>query len=306
MFPITSGATQSYLYNLNNNQQQMQQTEAQLSSGLKVQQPSDDPAGVEEILQIQNEIAQDQQVQTNLASVQSNLSSADSALQTAVQAVQSAISLGTEGASTTATAEERTTLAQQVSGILQTLVDISATQVNGHYIFSGDQDTQASYQVDPTQPEGVKQLISTNSTVQVVDSSGTSIPVAEGAQQIFDAQSAGAPAAGNVFNAVNSLLTSLQNNDQAGIANSLDLLSSANTYLNQQDAFYGTTENRVTAATNLAQQFQTQEQADLSQVRDADIPTLAADLTMEQTQQQAALSVESTVLQMKGLFSYLA
>jgi flagellar hook-associated protein 3 FlgL len=278
-----------------------------MSSGLKVQQPSDDPAAVEDILQIQNEIAMDQQVQTNLTSVQSNLSSADSALQTAVQAVQSAISLGTEGASATATAEERSTLAQQVSGVLQTLVDISDTQVNGHYIFSGDQDTRASYQVDAAQPEGVQNLISTNSTVQVVDSSGASIPVAEGAQQIFDAQNpGGTPAAGNVFNAVNSLLTSLQNNDQAGIASSIDLLNSANTYLSQQDAFYGATENRVTAATNLAQQFQTQEQADLSQVRDADIPSLATELTLEQTQQQASLSVESTVLQMKGLFSYLA
>jgi len=307
MSPITSGATQAYLAGLTSNQQQMQKTEAQLSSGIRVQQPSDDPAAIEEILTIQNQIGQNQQVQTNLGTVGAQLSSADSALQTAVQAVESAISLGAQGANSTATADERSDLAQQVSGLLQTLVDVSSTQVNGDYIFSGDLAAQPSYQVDPSQPDGVQQLIPTTSTVQVVDSTGTAIPVREGAQQIFDARNPdGSAAAGNVFVAVNSLLTALRNNDQAGVASSVDLLNSADTYLNQQLASCGATENRVTAATDLAQKFQTQEQGDLSQVRDADIPTLAANLTQEQIQQQASMSVESTLLQSRNLFSYLA
>jgi flagellar hook-associated protein 3 FlgL len=307
MFPITSGVTQGYLSILNANQQQMQQTEAQLSSGYRIQQASDAPADVEEILQIQNSIGQDQQAQSNLSTLQTDLGSADSALQTAVQAVESAISVGTQGANSTATPEEQSALAQQVAGILQTLVDIGNTQVNGRYIFSGDNATQAAYEVNVSAPEGVQNLVNTNSTVQVVDSSGSSIPAGEGAQQIFDEQAVGGgPAAGNVFVAVNSLLTALQTNNSAGVTNALGLLNSADAYLNQQLAFYGATENRVTAATNLAQSTQTQEQGDLSQLRDADIPTLAAQLTSEQTQQQAALSVESGILQMKNIFSYLA
>ena len=65
-------------------------------------------------------------------------------------------------------------------------------------------------------------------------------------------------------------------------------------------------ENRVQDATDLAQKFQTQQQAELSQIRDADIPSVAAQLTQLQVQQQAALSVEANVAQMKNLFNYLA
>jgi flagellar hook-associated protein 3 FlgL len=307
MYPVTNGATQSYLASLDQNQSQMQQTQSQLSSGVRIQQPSDDAAELAEVLQLQTQIGQNQQIQTNLGTVSTELSTADSSLQTAVQALESAISLGTQGASSTATADQRSSLAQQVSGVLQTLVDISRTQVNGHYIFSGDQDTQPAYQVDSTQPEGVKQLISAPATRQIVDASGTSISVALTAQQIFDAQNSdGTPADGNVFNAVNSLLTSLQNNDQTGITNALSQLQSADTYLNNQLAFYGTAENRVSSAQDLAQKFQTQEQSNLGQLRDADVASLATQLSQEQVQQQAALSVESTMLQKKNLFSYLA
>lgn len=307
MFPTISGATLSYLGSLDKNELQMQQTQSQISSGTRVQQPSDDPTVVSEILQLQTRIGQNKQVQTNLGSVSTELSSADSALQTAVSALESIISLGSQGANSSTTGDQRTALAQQVSGLLQTLVDTSRAQVNGRYIFSGDQDTQPAYETDSTQPEGVKQLVTASATRQIVDASGTSISVGRTAQEIFDAKNSdGTPADGNVFNAVNSLLTSLQNNDQTGITDSINLLHSADTYLNDQLAFYGTVENRVTSATDLAQKFQTQEESDLSQVRDADIPTLAASLTQEQVQQQASLSVESTLLQNKNLFNYLA
>jgi flagellar hook-associated protein 3 FlgL len=169
MFPDISGSNQAFLASLNSIQLQMQQSQAEVSSGLRVQQASDDPTEIAEILQLQGDISQNQQIQSNLNSVSSDLGTADSALQTAVQAVENATSLGAQGASTTSTADERANLAQQVTGILQTLVGIANTNIDGRYIFSGDQDTQAAYQIDPTQPEGVKQLVNAPATQVVVD-----------------------------------------------------------------------------------------------------------------------------------------
>jgi flagellar hook-associated protein 3 FlgL len=284
----------------------MQQSQAEVSSGLRVQQASDDPTEIAEILQLQGDISQNQQIQSNLNSVSSDLGTADSALQTAVQAVENATSLGTQGASTTSTADERANLAQQVTGILQTLVGIANTNIDGRYIFSGDQDTQAAYQIDPTQPEGVKQLVNAPATQVVVDASGTSISVSKTAQEIFDAKDAnGNPTAGNVFAAVNSLVTALQSNNQTDISQAVISLQSADQYLNDQLAFYGQAESSITTATTVAQQFQTQETSNLSQLRDADVASVAVQLTQEQNQNQAALSAESTLLQQKDLFSYL-
>jgi flagellar hook-associated protein 3 FlgL len=154
--------------------------------------------------------------------------------------------------------------------------------------------------------DGVTQQFSASSTRVIVDTSGTSIPIAETAQQIFDPQtSTGTAATGNVFAAVTGLLTALQNNDQAGITQSVTDLQSADTYLNQQLAFYGTAEDRVTSATSTAQQLQTQITSQLGNLRDADIPTVSVQLTQSQLDEQAALSVEAQVQQQKNLFSYL-
>jgi flagellar hook-associated protein 3 FlgL len=304
MFPI-SGATQSYLADLDRTQAQINQAQGEVTSGYRVQAPSDDPAAVPEILQYQADLNQNQQIQSNLSTAGTELSSADSALQSAVQLVENASTLASEGASTTATAAQRADLATQAQGLLQTLVSLSQTQVNGRYIFSGDQPSSPMYQLNAA-GDGVTQQFTASSTRVIADTSGSSIPIAETAQQIFDAQNPdGTAATGNVFAAVSSLVTALQGNDQAGTLQATSDLQSADTYLNQQLAFYGQAQDQVTAATNAATQLHTQITNQLSQVRDADIPTVAVQLTQSQLDEQAALSVEAQVQQQKNLFSYM-
>ena len=307
MFPNISGTTQQYLSDLARNEKQLQQAQGQISSGYRVQQPSDDPAAIAEILQTQMAIANNQQIQTNLSSVTTELNTADSALQTAVQAVESAMSAAAQGANSTTSADKRAALAEQVAALQQALVGIAQTSVNGRYIFSGDQDSQAPYKLDSTQPEGVQQLVTSSATRVIQSVDGTSFAVAKTAQQIFDARNPdGTAAAGNVFAAMQALQTALTNNDTAGIATASDSLKSADSYLNGQLSFYGDVENRVQGATALAQKFQTQQQTELSNLQDTDIPTTATEISQLQVQQQASMAVEANVAQMKNLFSFLA
>ena len=301
------GSTQTYLNDLNYIQSQMSKAQEQVSSGLQLQNVSDNPSAIAQIYEYQAGIASTQQTQTNLSTATSEVSAADTALQSAVQAVETAISLGTEGASSTQTAQGNANLAQQVGELQQTLVSLSQTQVNGSYIFSGDQDTQPAYQLDPAQPEGVQNLLpGDTSTRAILDPNGVPIATALTAQQIFDAQDGnGNPAAGNVFNAINSLLTALQNNNQAAITQSVSALQSASGYLNGQLEFYGETADRLQTASDLAQKFLTNEQSSLGQVQDANIPAAALALTQATTEQQAALSVEAKIQQLPTLFSFL-
>jgi flagellar hook-associated protein 3 FlgL len=301
-----SSTTQQYLDNLNYIQTQMTKAQTEVSSGLAVQQASDKPAAISTIFEDQTQIAMNQQAQTNLGSVQTELSAADTSLQSAVSAVINAISLATQGASSTSSAQDRANLAIQVAGLQQTLVNLSQTTVNGLYVFSGDQQTKPSYQLDPSQPEGVQQLLTTTATRTIADSNGAPITIAKTAQEIFDAQNPpGTPAPGNVFNAVNLLLTALQSNNTAKITAASDSLQSANTYLNGQLAFYGEAENRVSSALAVAQKFQIQEKSDLGQVQDANLATAALELTQTSTQQQAALSAAAKIEQIPNLFSFL-
>jgi flagellar hook-associated protein 3 FlgL len=301
---ITS-STNQYLNDLSNIQRNMTKAQTEVSSGLRVQLASDDPAAIETIFQTQTAIAMNQQTQSNLGSAQGELSAADTALQTSITVVQNALSLAAQGASTTMTAQDRLNLADQVAGLQQTLVSLSQTMVNGRYIFSGDQDTQPSYQIDPTQPEGVQQLLVTSATRTIADANGAPIAIARTAQQIFDPQTGGASAQGNTFAAINLLLTALQSNTTAGITQATDDLKSAGDYLNSQLSFYGAAETRVSDALTLSQKFQVQEKTDLGQVQNADLASAAMQLTQASTQQQAALAVAAKIQQTPNLFSLL-
>ena len=115
--------------------QQLQQARRRSLPVSSVQQPSDNPAAISEILQTETAISNNKQIQSNLTNVTTEVNTADSALQTAVQALESAISLASQGASSTVSADTRTTLAQQVAGIQQTLVGIAQTTVNGQLYF---------------------------------------------------------------------------------------------------------------------------------------------------------------------------
>jgi flagellar hook-associated protein 3 FlgL len=286
---------------------QLQQATSQITSGIAVQQPSDNPSAVTEILQLETSLSNNKQIQTNMSSVTAEVNTADSVLQTAVQQLTNAITLASQGASSTQTAQNRATFAQQVVSIQQSLVGIAQTQVNGHYIFSGDQNNQAPYQLDPTQPEGVQQLVNGSSTRTIQSVDGTTFAVALTAQQIFDSRNPdGTPASGNVFASIQNLITALNNNDTAGITSSAGSLQAASGYLNNQLQFYGEVENRVTEATSLATKFQTQQTTELSNLQDTDIPTTATELSRLQVQQQASMSVEANLQQMKTLFGYLA
>jgi len=216
-----------------------------------------------------------------------------------------ASSIAAQGANTTVTAATRTTLSQQAQQIMASLVSASQTQFNGEYVFSGDQSTSPSYQLDPNNPNGVDRLITAPSTRLIQDASGITFAVSQTAQTIFDNRNPDdSVASNNVFAAVNGLQVALANNDQAGITSSIASIQSAQTYMQQQLAFYGGVQDQITNAIDVAQKFQLQDQTTLSQLKDTNMASASIDLTQEQTSYQAAIQAEGAMPK-TNLFSYL-
>lgn len=305
MLNITRGATEKFLADMDRTQSQIDKVSGQVSSGIRVQQPSDDPGALAEIATLQGAIGMNQQVQANLGSATNEVGTAEGALQSAIQAVENAISLGAQGATSTSTAQARSILATQIQGLQETLVGISQTTVNGRYIFSGDQDRSPAYKLDLSQPSGVQRLLTASSTRVIQDATGTAISVAKTAGEIFDPRNPDdTPATGNAFAALNALRVALQNNDSAGIAQAQDALKQADSHLNVAEAFYGNAQTRLASATNIAQRFQVNQQKQLSDLRDTDVASAALELTQAQTQQQASLAAQSKRTSM-NLFDYL-
>jgi flagellar hook-associated protein 3 FlgL len=291
-----SNVSEQFLANLQTLTQETDTTQEQISSGRTINQPSDNPSELGDILELESELGQVNQTSTNLGNVTSEVNTAESALQSATQVLDQVTSLGEQGASSTTTPSQLTGLSQQVEQALSELVSLSQTQYDGQYVFSGDDTSQPSYQLDLSSATGVDQLITAPSTRLIQDASGVTFAVSQTAQQIFDDQNPdGSPATDNVFAAVNSLRVALASNDQTGVQNALSSLQLAQNHLSESLQFYGGVQDQLSNATDVAQKFQLQYQTALSNETATNMATAAVSLTQEQTSMQASLQAEASL-----------
>jgi flagellar hook-associated protein 3 FlgL len=275
-------------------QTQLNTAQAQIASGLAVNQPSDAPDELSPILQLHAQISQNQTLQTNLNSSLTTINAAESALSNSVTLLQNASSIATEATGLSETANTRNMLAQNVAGLMQQMVANANTTVDGNYVFSGDQPQTQLYQLDPTSPTGVDRLAIAANTDLVQGAGGVRISASLTANTIFDDRNADDTVApDNVFAALNGLQVALQNNDTAGINSSIASLQTASTYMNNQLAFYGTAQDQINSSVTSAQNDSVQLQTQLSNLQDANEATSITALTQAQTQMQEALDAQA-------------
>lgn len=291
MLSSLNPASQSFINSLDAISKRLSNEQQQLSSGLRVADVSDDPDSVSEILQARAHLSSTQQVLQNLGRVTTETSSADQALQSATSLVDQARTLAAQAASGTQTPKTLQDIAQQVGGILEQLVSLSNTTVEGRYIFGGDSDQAPPYSIDLTQTPPIGSYQGTASTRTVQHPDGTTFAVSKTAQEIFDAPAANQ----NVFSSIAGLYTALQNNDINGINTAIQNITGAGSYLNTQLAFYGSVENKITGATAFGNSLQLQLQTQISKLQDADSAQVIVQMTQDQTTQQAALQSWSQI-----------
>ena len=294
-----------FLADLNNTQNSIAQANQQVTSGIRVNEASDDPGAIGAILDNQNQIDQITQVQTNLNQAATVASVADGALSSASTLLNRLTSLAAEGSDSSATAASRSALGVEVQGIEQQLVEIANTSVLGQYIFGGDAPDIQPYTFNWNVPGGVVQNNTAGNTTTIQDASGSTLIPGMTAQQIFGAQNSdGTPAAGNIFQNVYALGQALDSNDQAGVQAAATALQASVAQLGQATTFNGDTENWIQQAQQNAASDLTNLQTNLSSLRDTDVAAAATQLTLDQTALQAALSAHAS-LNVKSLFSYL-
>jgi len=305
MISNLSPQSQQFLADVAFAQQRIASANRQLSSGLKIQDASDGPDVISELLQLRANLQKNSQVTNNLGLAKTDADVADTSLSSATQLMDTALSLAAEGATATTSASGRQAIAGQIEGILEQMVAYANTQSGGRYIFGGDADTSAPYQLDLTQANGVGQLTTAAATRLIEDPAGGSFPASQTAQQIFDDRNPDGSIAGdNVFAALNSLRIALTNNDTNGITAATTSLKAASDHLNVSLAYYGVLENRIQNATTWAGNYNLQLQTQISQLQDADVAAASLEMTQGTTQLQAAFQSEAR-LPRYTLFDFL-
>lgn len=268
----------------------------QVSTGKRVNQPSDDPAAA--AADVENQAAQsetDQYLQST-TSLEGLLQTADSTLSSVVTSLNQAVSLGVEGANGELSSADLQSIVQQVEGVRNNIVQQANVSYQGSYIFGGTATT-APYTVDASQPDGVSYNGNSEvNTVQIAD--GRSIQSNVPGNQIF--QGAG----GDIMGSLQQLITALQSGNTTSIGTATTQVSGALSYLSQQRVFYGNTINELDSNQTFLQQEQVSLQTQENNLVGADMATAATNLTQAQTAQSAALAALAKVLP-ESLLDYL-
>src|SRR5262249_47562851 len=132
----------------------LERAQQQMSSGLRVVKPSDDPSSVSDILEISSSISKNTQIVKNLGNVKAEVDGAEQALSNATTTLDNISVIASQGANFDQTASSRAELALQVQSQLQQLIGAAGTSVGGRYVFSGDADQTPPYALDLTTPTG--------------------------------------------------------------------------------------------------------------------------------------------------------
>ena len=108
-----------------------------ISTQKRINEISDDPLGLSQVLSLRNSIGNLKQIQTNVTMGKSWLKGSESALDSVNNLILDAKTDVLRLANASSTADERKDAVERINSILAQIVSLGNTQVNGSYIFSG-------------------------------------------------------------------------------------------------------------------------------------------------------------------------
>jgi len=285
------------LQDLYQSQNQEQTTMQQMATGHLINMPSDNPAGAAALVQGKARQGQNDQFLQNTTAVEGLLQTADSTLSSVVTALNRAVTLGVQGGNDTLSDTDRQAIAQQVQGIQDQILQLANVSYQGNFVFAGTETKTPPFVADPAAPDGVTYNGNDNTnTVQIAE--GRSINVNMPGDQIF--QQAG----GDVFGAMQHLITALQTSDTNGIGTATTELGAALNALGEQRVFYGNAINQLTSNQAFLQQEKVNLQSQENSIDAVDMAKAATDLSQAQITQNATLAALAKVLPVT-LMNYL-
>jgi flagellar hook-associated protein 3 FlgL len=272
---------------LETNLNQINQLQNEISSGKKVNQPSDSPPDAVVAMATQSEITRVTQYQTNINDGLAQLGTADNTLQSVVTSLQSARDLVLQAANGTLSATDRAGLADQIDSIRQQLLASANTQYLGRPIFGGTSGGQQAY--DPT----TGAYLGNNGAVTRTIAAGTTVQVNVTGPTAFG------PSGSSLFDVLGQISADMRNPNATANLTGTDLtnLDSATqnvtNALAQVGASYKQLQSQQTSNTTLLGTLQTT----LSNAQDVDVAKAASDLQLQEVAYQASLAVTAKIIQ---------
>lgn len=146
-----------------------------VSTNLKINDASDDPSGMKQVLTINSDLAALDQYQVNVDQAQNVLTTAETALDSMADQLSEMKLLCSALTNGSASYQERSNAAQSMQVHLDGLLDLANTNAYGGYVFGGDHNQTRPFTVDDDDNPTRVNYNGSSDTVKISTSENTSI-----------------------------------------------------------------------------------------------------------------------------------
>jgi flagellar hook-associated protein 3 FlgL len=184
---------------------------------------------------------------------------------------------------------------------MERMAGLTATEVDGRFVFSGDGDQSVPYSLDLNQNPPWSSYAGLPASRRAIHPTGVTFRVSMDAETIFNNPETGK----SVLQAMENLRQVLLANDEAAMPATLSVLGDVSAHLNSTLTFYGNVQSQLHEALETGSRMMLRLKTQVSDLEDADVTEAIVELQQVRFTQQAALEVRAKVPK-SSLFDYLA
>jgi flagellar hook-associated protein 3 FlgL len=305
----TNTYTDSMLNQFYSLQSELDKVQNEVSTGLSVQAPSDNPSAMQATLNDLSDQAAQTQYSANITTLQSQATSVYNAMDSLQTITSTASQIATSAGSGTASSSELDSYATQVQQLIQQALQVANTQdSSGQYLFGGTASTQPPFVATKDANGNITGVTyQGNSSVNQVDiANGTAVSVG-----VPGANTSGSGTRGLITDSTSGAdlfnhLISLENNLTSGNTTAITNTDSANLQKDDDNLLYqisnnGAVQTRLDTAATFASNQSSSINTDINNTSGADLVQTMVQLSQAQTAYQAALQSSSQIMQLSIL-----
>ncbi|MBL8982431.1 MAG: flagellar hook-associated protein FlgL [Gemmatimonadetes bacterium] len=284
--------TRNALVSLQKSLRAVDDAQHRATTGLRVEQGSDDPSAATAIVSAGSSLRAIEQYQRTINAASSRMASEEQALSSVTQLLERVKELAISQGTSTANAATRLTVKSEVDQILQAAIQLGNQKVDGEYLFGGDQSsamplTSSTPPFTAAAPTGSRRM---------EISSNLRITAGHNATDVF--------LNSGVLAAIDQLSTALAADDEVAIRASITSIDSAHAATQVLIGESGAQSAQLEIASANLGALDTSLRAFRSNLQDADLEKAVTDLVSRQTAYQAAMLATSRIMGM-SLTDYL-
>jgi flagellar hook-associated protein 3 FlgL len=277
---------------LQQQQEKIYELQRQISSGLRINAPSDDPVSAQQALNMKTLIAANEQYARNISTGTTWLSQMDSSLSDMNNVMVRVKELATQMANGTYDAAARQNAVNEINGLKEQLISLGNTQIGGKYIFGGFVSDQPPFRTTdgvPTAADRAGDYIGSEDSINIQIDQQSLISINYSGGRILRGGTPPGSSGTDIIGLMDNLATALSNNDVAGVRSSIDTINTAMHQIQAAQGEVGARENRLEKAQEILSGTKDYLAKALSDKEDADSLQVISDLAKQQTTYQATL-----------------